>query len=224
MTILLVGNIANAQAYMYQRGLATLSVGVTSPSYAFGNYQGTELHSYVNLGTCITGEVAYFYSKNVGLNFLINYNVHTIDNNSLAESYLDLNPEYKTVTVQTNPFQELSGFTGFVFDIPPVEYFSFVFKLMVGLRNIHKPSASVQITTDNSTINYNETSDNSITFALYSSAGLRVVVNDHFNIHINASYVGSTYDFEFERNSAPVDMKDVHIGILSFVGGVSYSF
>ena len=224
MIITLVGNIASAQAYMYQRGLAALSVGVTSPSYAFGNYQGIELHSYANIGTCITGEVAYFYSKHVGLNFLTNFNVHTIDEKSLAEGYLDSNPVYKTATAQTGAFREISGFAGFVFDIPPTEYFSFVFKLMAGLRNIYKPSASIQTTTDFSTIDYYETSDNRTSFALYSSVGLKVILNDNFNVNFNTSYVGSQYDFESDRNGVPVELKNIHIGILSFAGGVSYSF
>lgn len=216
-------NVVNAQSYMYRRGLAALSVGVSVPAYSFGNHTGTDIHSYVNYGASVVGEAAYFYSKHVGFNFLVYYNVNTIDDAKLANSYLTSSSAYQSVSAKTEPFRELSGFAGFVFDIPATEYLSFVFKMMAGLRGVHKPTALIKTTTVFSTIDYYETSDNQVAFALYSSMGGRIVISEQLNLNLNVSYVGSTIDFEFFRNSTPVT-ENVHVGILQFMGGVSYSF
>ncbi len=110
-----------------------------------------------------------------------------------------------------------------VFDIPVNNYFSFTFKMMGGLYNVYKPAALIKTTTVFSTVNYYESSTNETVFAIYGSAGVRAMVNDHFNIHLNASYIGSTFNFTYNRNSSEINQK-AHIGVLSITGGVSYLF
>lgn len=200
-----------------------MSIGVAVPAYEFGNGSGINLTSHVKTGTNITAEITYFYSWHVGLGLMVNYSVNHIDNERLAEGYMLSSPAFKTVSAETEPFRDISGLGGFIFDIPPNKYFSFTFKMMGGLRNVYKPTALIKTTTVFSSIDYYETSDNKTVFAFFSSMGGRVIVNDHFNIHITASYIGSTIDFEYERKRKKIDQK-AHIGVLSITGGVSYSF
>jgi len=216
-------NVSHSQEYMYQRGLATLSMGVAIPAYDFGSGSGINLTSHVKPGTNITGEIAYFYSWHVGLGVMFNYSVNPIDNNRLAEGYMNSSPAFKTVTAETEPFRDISGLAGFIFDIPPNEYFSFTFKLMGGLRNVYKPTTLVKTTTLFSSIDYYETHDNKTVFAFLTSMGARVIVNDHFNVHVTASYIGSTINFEYYRNHKEITQK-AHVGVLTILGGVSYSF
>lgn len=216
-------NISHSQEYIYQRGLATLSMGVAIPAYDFGSESGISLTSYVKTGTNITAEVAYFYSWHVGLGVMLNYSVNPIDNNRLAEGYMLSSPAFKTVSAETEPFRDISGLAGFIFDIPPNEYFSFTFKLMAGLRNVYKPTALIKTTTLFSSIDYYETSDNVTVFAFLSSMGARVIVNEHFNVHVTASYIGSNINFNYYRNRKEINQQ-THIGVLTILGGVSYSF
>lgn len=214
---------AYCQEYMYQRGLVTLSMGVAVPAYDFGRMKGINLSSYANIGTNITAEAAYFYSWHVGVAFMLNYNVNPIDKNRLSNGYMDESPAFKTVNASTEPFRDISGLAGLVFDIPPNEYFSFTFKMMGGLRNVYKPTALIRTTTTFSTVDYYETSDNKTVFAFLSSIGGRVIINENFNVHLAASYIGSTIHFEYKRNSKTIN-ETAHIGVVMITGGVSYSF
>ena len=215
--------IASSQEYIYQRGLVTLSMGVAMPAYGFGNNRGISLSSYAKTGTNITGEVAYFYSWHVGLAFTISYNVNPIDKNRLANAYMDASPAFKTVSATSESFRDLSGMAGIVFDIPVNEFLSATFKMMGGLRNVYKPTALVHTTTAFSNVDYYETSDSKTVFALLGSMGCRVIVNESFNAHITASYIGSKIPFEYSRNNKTINEK-AHIGNLMISGGVSYSF
>ncbi len=208
---------------MYQRGLVTLSMGVAVPAYDFGRMKGVNLSSYANIGTNITAEVSYYYSWHVGVAFIVNYNVNPVDKNRLADGYMDASPAFKTAYAESEPFRDLSGLAGLVFDIPPNEYFSFTFKMMGGLRNVYKPTALIRTTTTFSTVDYYETSNNQTVFAFLTSMGGRVIINDNFNVHVAASYIGSTLNFEYYRNSKVINEK-AHIGVLMMTGGVSYSF
>jgi hypothetical protein len=215
--------MANSQEYIYQRGLATLSMGIAIPAYDFGRMKGVNLSSYAKVGTNITGEIAYFYSWHVGVAFMLNYNVNPVDKNRLSNGYIDSSPAFKTANASTEPFRDISGLAGLVFDIPPNEYISFTFKMMGGLRNVYKPTALIRTTTTFSNVDYYETSDNRTVFAFLTSMGGRVIINDNFNAHLTASYIGSTIHFKYKRNSKTINEK-AHIGVLMITGGVSYSF
>jgi hypothetical protein len=95
--------------------------------------------------------------------------------------------------------------------------------MMGGLRNVYKPTALIKTTTNFSTINYYETHDNKLVIAFLFSGGGRVIINDNFNVHFNASYMGSSVSFEYYRNKKLVN-QEVHIGLLYIAGGVSYAF
>lgn len=198
-------------------------MGVAIPAYDFGKIQGIYLSSYANIGTNINAEVAYFYSWHVGVAFLLNYNVNPVDKNRLSDGYMNESPAFKTANATTEPFRDLSGLAGLVFDIPPNEYFSFTFKMMGGLRNVYKPTALIRTTTTFSNVDYYETSDSQTVFAFLSSMGGRVIINDNFNAHLTASYIGSKINFKYNRNSKAIEEKS-HIGVLMITGGVSYSF
>ncbi len=221
--ILSLTQLSYSQEYIYNRGLASLSVGVAIPAYDFGMQKGINLSSYAKMGTNISAEVSYYYNWNVGLNFMINYNVNSIDESKLIEGYFDASPAFQTVTAETESFRDISGLIGLVFDVPVNEYASLLFKMMGGLRNVYKPTALVKTTTAFSTINYYETHDNQLVIAFLFSGGGKVKVNDNFNVHVNASYIGSVIDFEYYRNKKLVN-EQAHIGILSLSGGVSYAF
>lgn len=221
--IVLSFQIAHSQEYIYQRGLVTLSMGVAIPAYEFGSGSGINLSSYSKVGTNIRAEAAYFYSWHIGVGVMFNYSVNPIDNRRLEEGYLKSSNAFKTASAEAGSFRDLAGLAGIVFDIPPNEYFSFTFKLMGGLRNVYKPTALISTTTVFSSVDYYESSDNETVFALLTSAGARVIVNEHFNVHIDATYIGSSIDFVYDRNRNNLNQK-VHIGVLSMTCGVSYSF
>lgn len=223
MFVVSIVKIADAQEYMYQRGLVTLSAGVAVPAYDFGKFQGIELSSYADYGTNITAEATYFYSWHVGVSFMLNYSVNPIHKEKLEDAYLRSSPAFKTVSAETEPFRDLSGLVGFVFDIPPNKYFSFTFKMMGGLRNIYKPTVLIKTTTVFSSVDYYETSDSEYVFAFLTSAGLRVIVSNHVNLHLNASYIGSRFAFEYKRNRTEISQA-AHVGVVSMAAGASYSF
>ncbi len=215
--------IADAQEYIYKHGMATLSMGVAIPAYELGSASGIDVSSYATVGTNINAEIAYFYSWHAGVAFLFNYSVNPVDNVRLAQGYLDSSPAFKTVSAESESFRGISGLVGMVFDIPVNKYFSFTFKMLGGLYNVYKPAALINSTTVFSTVNYYESSTNETVFAIYGSGGVRGVVNEHFNIHLNASYIGSTFNFTYKRNSSEIN-QEAHIGVLSITGGVSYLF
>ncbi len=208
---------------MYQHGLVSLSMGVALPAYELGSARGIDVSAYATTGTSLIAEGMYFYSWHAGVVVMINYNVNPIDNNRLAKGYLDLSSAFKTASAKTEPFRDLSILTGMVFDIPVNDFFSVTFKMVGGLRNVYKPTALIETTTAFSTVNYYETSDNQMLFAFLGSVGTRIRINDSFNLNFAASYIGSTFDFEYMRNNKDI-YQTSHIGVLSITGGVSYSF
>ncbi|MFK5856165.1 MAG: hypothetical protein QM503_08555 [Bacteroidota bacterium] len=218
-----VSKTADAQEYMYHHSLVTLSMGVAVPAYDFGSAKGINVSSYATLGTNIVAEASYFYSWHAGIAVMINYNVNPVDDTRLAEGYLNSSPAFRTVVANSESFRDLSGLVGMVFDIPANDYFSFVFKMMGGLRNVYKPATYIETTTIFSSINYYESSANETVFAFLGSFGVRAIVNEHFNVHLNASYIGSTFNYTYLRNSRVVN-QEAHIGVLSISGGVSYFF
>jgi len=208
---------------MYQHRLVTLSMGIAIPAYALGNEKGTSISSHATLGTNINLQGAYFYSWHYGIAVMVNYNVNPVDSKSLAQAYLESSPAFKTVTTEVESFHDIAGLMGVVFDIPINNIFSATFKMLGGLRYVYKPAALISTSTVFSTLDYYESSTNEIVFALYGTAGGKAIINDHFGLHINASYMGSTYDFTYLRNSKEVN-QEAHIGILSISAGVSYNF
>ncbi len=216
-------NIASAQEFMYQHRLVTLSMGVAVPAYALGNEKGTNVSSYATIGTNINAEGTYFYSWHAGIAVMFNYNINPIDTERLAEEYLLSSNAFKTVSAESESFHDISGLAGIVFDIPANDYFSFTFKMLGGLRNVYKPAALIKTTTVFSSVDYYETSTSATVFALLGTFGVKAIVNDNFNIHLNSSYIGSTLNFEYKRNNKDIN-QEAHIGILSIAGGVSYNF
>lgn len=218
-----ISGVTDAQEYIYNRGLASLNIGVSVPGYNFGDNAGITLSSHAKLGTTITGEITYFYSWHMGLNFMFTYCVNPIDNNKLAEAYMSESQAFTSAAAESESFRDFGGFGGFVFDVPTNDYFSMVFKMMAGLRNVYKPTSLVKTTTVLSSIDYYETHDNSLVLAFLFSAGGRIKINDRFNLHSDVYYVGSKFDFEYYRNKKLINSKE-HLGTLRVTMGVSYAF
>jgi hypothetical protein len=208
---------------MYQNRLVTLAVGAAIPAYAFGNENGTNVSSFANVGTNVNLQGAYFYSWHAGIAVMVNYNINTVDSDGLAEEYLNSSPAFKTVTAKSESFHDIAGLMGVVFDIPVNDIFSLTFKMLSGLRYVYKPATLIKTTTVFASIDYYETSANETIFALFGTAGAKALINDHFSLHLDASYMGSTYDFTYLRNSKEVN-QEAHIGILAITAGVSYNF
>jgi hypothetical protein len=104
--------LAYSQEYIYNRGLATLSIGVAIPAYDFGMQKGIALSSYAKMGSNISAEVSYYYNWNVGLNFMLTYSVNPIDENKLVEGYFDASPAFNTVSAETESFRDIAGLGG----------------------------------------------------------------------------------------------------------------
>lgn len=214
---------SHSQGYRYNKGLATLSVGVAIPAYDFGTGAGILLSSYAKLGTNITGEISYMQNWNLGYTFMFTYSVNSVDTDGLAEGYMNASPAFKTVSAESEVFRDFAGLAGLVFDLPITDDLSFTCKMMGGLRNVYKPSALIETTTIYSEVNYYESNDSQTLMAFLFSGGARVKIDDIFSLHLNASYMGSTISFDYYRNAKEIIEKS-HFGILSFTAGVSYSF
>lgn len=214
---------SNSQEFIYNRGLATLSIGVAMPSYDYGKRSGLQLSSYVKAGTNISGEVSYFTNWNFGVNFMFTYTVNPVNVDRLADAYMEASPAFVTAKAEAEAFRDFAGLGGFIFVVPMNDYLSLTFKTMGGLRNIYKPTSVVRTTTVFSAVDYYETHDSNLVVAFLFSAGGKMIVNDYFNIHFNISYMGSHFNLEYYRNSKLIN-QEAHIGLLIFNGGVSYAF
>lgn len=89
------------QPYMCQCGLIALSAGVPVPAYDMRNNKGFRAVNYAKNGTSVNAEIAYFYSRHVGVIFLTNFTINKVDELKLANSYLLSNPLFTKVTVQS---------------------------------------------------------------------------------------------------------------------------
>jgi hypothetical protein len=212
-----------SQGYMYNRGLVSLSIGLSIPSYGFGNNDGINLSSYAKLGTTISGEVSYFSSKHVGFGFILNYNVNPIDDDKLANAYRIQSPAFIDIDVTSKPFSDIAGVAGFIFDMPFNDYVSFTVRMMGGLRNVYKPSVLIQTKTIYTSIDYYETHTNDVVFAFLFGFGVKYAINDIMNVHFNSSYMGSMLELDYMRNKREVN-QEAHLGALSLLFGASYAF
>ncbi len=203
--------------------MAKLSIGAALPAYDFGYGNSIDLTSCVKVGTNIAAEISYYYNWHFGFGFMLNYNLNPVDESRLADNYMNRSPAFKTVSAKSEAFRDVSGLGGFVFDLPVTDILMINFKMFGGLRNIYKPTALIETTTVFSNVNYYETHNNQLVVAFLFSGGLKLVVNDDFNVHLDASYMGSKIEFEYLRNSTTINQPS-HIGILNFAGGVSYNF
>ncbi len=221
--IILISQITYSQGYRYQKGVTKLSIGIAIPAYDFGLGNGINLSSNVKVGTNIAAEASYFYNWHYGVGFMLNYNVNPIDESRLADAYMELSPAFTSVSANAESFRDIAGLGGFLFDLPVNDYFSLTFKMMGGLRNLYKPTAHIKTTTAFSTVNYYETHNNQMVVAFLFSGGAKMIINENFNVHFNASYMGSNFDFEYKRNSKVIK-QSAHVGVLNFTVAVSYSF
>jgi len=212
-----------AQGYMYNRGLVSLSVGLSIPSYGFGNNEGINLSSYAKVGASISGEVSYFSSKHLGFGFMLNYNVNPIDDDKLANAYRIQSPAFNDIEVTSKPFRDIAGVAGFIFDMPLNDYVSFMVRMMGGLRSVYKPNVIVETNTIYTSIDYYETKTNDVVFAFLFGFGVKYAINDIMNVHFNSSYMGSMLELDYTRNKREVN-QEAHLGALSLLLGASYSF
>jgi hypothetical protein len=224
-TFLLLGNVHAQYYYRYfDRGLTEIHVGAAMPMFNFGSGNGTHLANHANVGLNIGSSVAYFYSRQVALEFDFNYNRNGVNTSKLADSYVNADTVINiSATATAGSFQDISGAVGLRFDIAPNEYFSFVFKASGGLRLVYKPEGTINLSTINGTQKFVETSDTQVQFALYSSMGARIKITDQMDVHFAASYMGSKINFEFKRNGSEV-IEYTHLGNLMFNIGIGYSF
>jgi hypothetical protein len=221
---LLSTSVTQAQYYYMVRGHVEGRLGVAMPLFNFGDKNGTQLARHANLGINAGGSIAYLYSRHVGLEFDINYNRNGVNETNLADAYVQTDTiNNLSATASSGSFNDISGAVGLRFDLPVNEYFSFVFKMTGGLRSVYKPAATISVVTIDGLVVFNETSDNQIIFALYSSAGGKIQINDQLGINFAASYIGSKLDFEYTKNRA-VTSENVHIGVLMLTAGIGYSF
>jgi len=221
--VVLAGNI-KGQYYYFDRGLVEVNVGVAIPFFNFGDQHGIESAHYAKTGFNAGGSVAYFYSKHVAMEFNLNYNIHGVNTNKLADAYYQtdtINNIAAAVTVGS--FHDFSGAVGFRFDLPVSEQFSFVFKMMSGLRGVHKPGATINLVTISGPSRIIETSDTQVKFAFYSAFGGRVKITEKLGVHVMVSYIGSNLNFEFTKNKVPV-VTNEHLGVIMVNADVGLSF
>ncbi len=203
--------------------MVALSTGVALPAYQYGSFTGTDLTAYANTGFNLNGEISYFYSHYFGITFMANYNLNGINTNKLEQSYMNDTSSITNVNVNTSSCHDFAGLGGIVLNVPIEERVSMYFRMMMGLRNFYKPSATTKITDNTGVSTIVETSASDLLMALYFSAGGKVMLTESFNLHVNASYIGSTFELNYKSNSTEVN-QDAHIGVLAINVGVSYIF
>lgn len=212
-----------SQEFIYYRGLVSVSAGVAVPAYDFGDFSSTSLTSNAKLGTNICVETSYLYSHHVGLSFMLNYSVFSVNTDKLVDSYFNASPAFTTVSAESGTFRDLSGLIGLWVDVPVNDYLSLSLKMLGGLRNVHKPSALINTTTIFSSVYYYETDARDLVVAFLFSGGTRIAISERLNLNLNAAYIGSELNFEYVRNDDAIIEKS-HIGIVSLNAGVSYFF
>ncbi len=215
----------NGQGYTYiNRGYTEAHLGVVRPMFDFGNKKGTQLARHANVGINVGGAAAYYYSRQVAIEFNLNYNRNGINKQGLADAYRNLDSlNFLSVKAETGSFQHVMLATGLRFDLAPNEYFSFVFKMMGGIGMIYKPESSITLNTTSGNQKYTETSDLQMVFTLYSSMGTRIMISDDLDVHLDVAYSGSKVDFTYKRNGIDI-IENEHIGYLMIQAGVGYAF
>lgn len=204
--------------------MAKLSIGPAIPSWDFGSGSSSvSLSSHAVMGTSICGEVTYFQNFNIGYTFMFLYNINPVNTDKLSEAYMNSSPAFTSVNSESQAFRDLSGLGGIVIDLPLNDLASLTFRMMGGLRNIRKPAALVNTTTVFSAIDYYEAPANDIMLAFLFSSGGKFVVSEQFNIHVDVSYIGSTFDLTYLRNRNKIE-QEAHLANTVISLGVSYLF
>jgi len=223
--LLLFGHYASGQYYRYiNRGYTEAHLGVVRPMFDFGNKNGTQYARHANVGVNVGGAAAYYYSRQVAIEFNVNYNRNGVNKQSLADAYKNLDPTNNiSVKAETGSFQHVMLSTGLRFDLAPNEYFSFVFKMMGGIGMIYKPEGTITLTTTSGNQKFSETSNLQMVFTLYSSMGTRIMISEDLDVHLDVAYSGSKVDFTYRRNGIDI-IENEHIGYLMIQAGVGYAF
>ncbi len=223
--LLFLVNQVNGQYYTYiNRGYTEAHLGVVRPMFDFGKKKGTQLARHANVGINMGGSASYYYSRQVAIEFNLNYNRNGINKQGVADAYLNLDTlNYLSAKAETGSFQHIMGATGLRFDLAPNEYFSFVFKMMGGIGMIYKPEGTITLTTTSGDQKFTETSNLQMVFTLYSSMGTRIMISEDLDVHLDVAYSGSKVDFAYRRNGIDI-IENEHIGYLMIQAGVGYAF
>jgi hypothetical protein len=218
-------NMAYSQYYRYTGpSYVAINGGYSHPMSVFGRKKSDfKFGTYANPGMNFGIEGAYFYTENVGFGGLINFHYHTIDVDSLKANYLLNFPEYDQAIVDVKPFMTLAPMIGFFADLPTSEYFSFTFKLLSGFYIARKPEGNVLLAGTGAIKNNDELFAVSANFAIYTSAGIRYSPFYHWSFHLNAEFVSSNFNFEFENDGEDVIQKQLVRSIL-FTAAIAYRF
>jgi opacity protein-like surface antigen len=197
--------------------------GVSLPFGSFGkNNGGLNYSNFVSSGSNFGVEGVYFYSENVGFGGLLSYSTFKIDNERMAGAFINSNINYDTAFINVNPFRTMVGVVGLYVDLPVSDYFAITLKMLVGSHIVQKPEGIVTVENTVSTnIKFVETSALDSQFALYTSAGMRINPYDNWNVTIEAEYVGSKMEFEFEKNGVSARSSNA-IKTLVFSFGIAY--
>lgn len=224
LVLFFTASILQAQYYVYKGpSYVAINGGYSLPNSNFGkmkdnlNY-GTFAKPGMNLGF----EGAYFYSENIGFGMLVNLHHHTIDLDMLEKEYLDFYPEYSQAKADVKPFVTVAPMMGFFADLPVSDQFSFTFKLLAGFYIARKPEGKVVLSAPESKT-FDEDFAIATNFAIYTSAGIKYSPFYHWSLHLNAEFVSSNFNFEFENDGEDVIQKQLVRSIL-FTAAIAYRF
>jgi hypothetical protein len=217
-------NIMQAQYYVYKGpSYVAINGGYSLPNSNFGkmkdnlNY-GTFVKPGMNLGV----EGAYFYSENIGFGMLVNVHYHAIDLEQIEQEYLSFYTDYSQAKADVKPFVTIAPMMGFFADLPVSDQFSITFKLLSGFYIARKPEGKVVLSGPVPNT-YDEKFAIATNFAIYNSAGIRYSPLYHWSLHLNAEFVSSTFNFEFENEGKDVIQKQLVRSIL-FTAAIAYRF
>lgn len=188
-----------------------LSNGVTFP---LGDFKSTEgLGSgYAKIGYQGAIDISYKLANNFGMAFIMNYNIHGTNATRKAEGYLNSNPAYSIVTVESGSYSVLSFLIGPEYSIDLSDKFYVQGQLGFGSANVK--GADVQLIVGGSSpYEKTQTGGSQNSFAYQGKISLNYKLTNTIGLGVYSSYFATTPKFKVEGVDVEQKVNTVSSGI-----------
>jgi hypothetical protein len=215
-----------ATSIQAQKGPSFISIksGLSIPYGSFYDGASTIEDAFALPGSVTAIEAAYFYSPNVGVGMLINFNTNPIDTKRMSESFDLTNKLYNAVEVEAEPYYTMAYMFGFYFNMPVKRTsISFTSNLMMGFLWARNPNYNFKYFYRFGELNVHQPAQNRSNFALYYCIGAKAQIMEKLGLSLSADYVGSQYYFNYDRagGSGNIEKRFSYVGVYA---GVYYVF
>ena len=200
-----------------------LKAGASIP---LGTYGSNELPdgSFTQPGFNISAEGAWFFSKSFGIGGQVEYNVHTVDVQSLGAEKVENDPFLQDLTIRSDPFRLISGNIGFYYNHQLSPKFDLLGKLLVGMMygitpyQLYKPEYFLVEPKW-----YEITSAKDWGGAILAGAQVKYHFNKYLGIYFDTYYNYSKMDFDFRVAGGNTRTETKHIMFIVTAIGVSFA-